>query len=82
MNVLIVFRRGTDRMNTIGLESHKRESQVFIISDAGSLTERARAGSLARPEGPQAVRQLPQLHAESSGRCLAGLSADRATIDR
>ncbi len=44
INVLIVSRRGTNReaslMNTIGLDLHKRESQLCISHDDGTITER------------------------------------------
>ena len=44
INVLIVARRGTNReaslMNTIGLDLHKRESQLSISHDDGTITER------------------------------------------
>jgi transposase len=44
LNVLIVSRRGTHRggqpMDTIGLDLHKRESQLCILAEDGTVTER------------------------------------------
>src|SRR6266511_3751621 len=44
MNVLIVFRRGTQPggqpMDTIGLDLHKRESQLCILAEDGTVQER------------------------------------------